>query len=168
MTNWADAIMSPLKSAGEMAQGLIEIRDTVKFGDAIIKLQAQIMAAQQGALAAHQREAAMAEEIRDLKTRMTELEAWDAEKQRYELTNFGRETFAYVLKPSMSGGEPSHRICPACYQKGHKSILQFRHQTATGQDKYACPACKTDFFFGEYSDPPVIKTRGRGRSWTDR
>ncbi len=168
MTSLIDSITNPLKTAGETAQKLVSLRDTAKFGDAVIELQAQIMTAQHGALAAQEREAALAEEIRNLKTRMAELETWDAEKQRYELTDFGGETFAYVLKPSMGGGEPSHRICAACYQKGYKSILQFRHQTATGQDKYACPACKTDFFLGQYSDPPVIQTRGPRRSWTDR
>lgn len=164
MASLIDSITNPLKTAGETAQKLISLRDTAKFGDAVIELQAQIMAAQQGALAAHQREATMAEEIRDLKTRMAELEAWDAEKQRYKLTDFGGETFAYVLKPDMSSGEPSHRICAACYQKGHKSILQFRHQTGMGQDKYACPACKTDFLFGERGDLPVIQTHGPGYS----
>ncbi len=168
MASLIDSITNPLKTAGETAQKLISLRDTAKFGDAVIELQAQIMTAQQGALVAHQREAAMAEEIRNLKTRMAELEAWDAEKQRYELTDFGSGTFAYLLKPDMSSGEPEHRLCAACYQKGQKSILQFRYQTATRQDKYACPACKTDVLLGEYGDPPVVRTRGPGRSWTDR
>ena len=168
MTSLIDSITNPLKTAGETAQKLISLRDTAKFGDAIIELQAQIMAAQHGALAAQAREAAMAEEIRGLKTRMAELEAWDAEKQRYELTDFGSGTFAYALKPSMCGAEPPHRICEACYQKGHKSILQFQFKVATGQDKYACPACKTEFDLGEYRDPPVIHPRGPSYSRTDR
>ena len=107
--------MDPLKSAGETAKGLVEIRDTVKFGNAIIELQAQIMAAQQGASAAQARETAMAEEIRDLKERMAELEAWETENQRYELTDFGGDTFAYALKPGVEPGEPLHRLYAACF-----------------------------------------------------
>ena len=168
MASLIDSITNPLKTAGETAQKLISLRDTAKFGDAIIELQAQIMAAQHGALAAQQREAAMAEEIRGLKTRMAELETWDAEKQRYELTDFGSGTFAYLLKSDMSSGEPEHRLCTACYQKGHKSILQFRYRTATKQDKFACPVCKTNVLLGEYSEPQVIRTRGPRRPWTDR
>ncbi len=166
MANLIDSITNPLKTAGETAQKLIDLRDTAKFGNAVIELQAQIMAAQQGALAAHQREAAMAEEIRGLKTRMAELEAWDAEKQRYQLTDFGGETFAYLLKPDVSGAEPPHRICADCYQKGHKSILQFQHRTATEQDLYFCPACKTEFNLGERHKSRVNRTRPR--SWTQR
>ena len=167
MASLIDSVTNPLKTAGETAQKLISLRDTAKFGDAIIELQAQIMAAQHGALAAQEREAAMAEEIRGLKTRMAELEAWDTEKQRYELTDFGSGTFAYILKEGMESGEPPHRICAACYQKGHKSILQFQFKVATGQDKYTCPACKTEFDLGEYRNPPIIKPRGRRDPMTD-
>ncbi len=155
MTSWIDSITNPLKAAGEAAQKLIELRDTAKFGDALIELQAQIIAAQQGALAAQAREAAMTEEIRDLKARMAELEAWDAEKQRYKLHDFGGETFAYILKKEESNGEPMHRICAHCYQKGHRSILQFHFRNGYSRDVYDCPACKTEFRFGVGRDPPM-------------
>lgn len=168
MTNWVSAILDPLKSAGETAKGLVDLRDSVKFGNAIVELQAQIMTAQQGAFSAQARETALAEEIGDLKKRMAELEAWEAEKQRYELTDFGGGTFAYLLKPDVETTEPPHRICAACYQNGHKSILQFQYQAATDQDKYACAACKTEFLFGVRGEPPVIRTNPRGGSWMGR
>ncbi len=37
--------MSPLNAAGDVAKGLVDIRDLVKLGEAIIKLQAQILSA---------------------------------------------------------------------------------------------------------------------------
>ena len=145
----------------DLAKGLKDVNDAATRNTVAIELQEKI-------LAAHAEQSALIERVGELEAQVAEFETWDAEKQRYELTDFGSGTFAYVLKPSMSGSEPSHRICEACYQKGHKSILQFRHRIPTGQDKYACPACKTDFFLGEHSEPPVIRTRGPGRSWTDR
>ena len=152
MANFLSAVLDPLKSAGDTAKALVEIRDTAKFGSAIIELQAQILAAQHGALAAQEREATMAEEIRRLKEKMAKLEAWDTEKQRYQLTDFGGGTFAYLLKPDVGSSEPEHRICPACYQKGEKSILQFLHIVSTKQEKFTCPCCKTEFYFG--ATPP--------------
>jgi hypothetical protein len=74
MSTWISAITSPLKTAGEIAQGLVNVRDQIKLGDTVIKLQAQILAAQQGASAAQAHETEMAEEIRGLKTRVAELE----------------------------------------------------------------------------------------------
>jgi Zn finger protein HypA/HybF involved in hydrogenase expression len=156
MANWVDAVMSPLKAAGDMAQGLIEIRDTVKFGDAVIKLQAQIMAAQQGAFAAQAAQASMADEIRDLKKHMTELEAWEAQKQRYELSEISTGVFAYVLKRAMRGSEPVHCICSECYQQAHMSILQIVRNTY-GSVTLRCPRCKTEFYASEDDEGYPLK-----------
>ena len=153
--------LGAFKTMFDIAKGLKDINDAAARNAAVVELQEKILTAQA-------QQSTLIELVGNLEKQVANFEAWDAEKQRYQLTDFGGGTFAYALKPEMSSGEPSHRICAPCYQKGHKSILQFRHETATGQDKYACPACKTDFFFGEQRDPPVIKTRGRGRSWTDR
>ena len=141
MAAWIDAITSPLKAAGEMAQGLVEIRDTVKFGDAVIKLQAQIMSAQQGAMAAQMDQASLLEEIRTLKTKVTELEGWEAEKKRYERKNIGFGAFAYVLKPDERGAEPPHWICTNCYEHKHIATLQLVMVKGTGQ-VWTCPGCK--------------------------
>jgi hypothetical protein len=73
MAAWLDAIMSPLNAAGEGIQKLIETRDLVKFGDALGKVYAQVLTAQQGALAAQARETALSEEVRELKKRVGEL-----------------------------------------------------------------------------------------------
>jgi hypothetical protein len=166
MAAWLDAIMSPLKTAGEMAQGLIEIRDTVKFGDAVIKLQAQIMSAQQGALAAQSRETEMTEEIRSLKTHVAELEAWDAQKDRYDLKRLEPGVFVYSLKPDMAAGEPPHYICQTCYQHGKRSILQSLG-AYNGQEKFDCHECKTRLATGIYTPPPSRGGPRRG-SWMSR
>ncbi len=136
------------KTMFDVAKGLKNMNDAAVRNAAVIELQEHILTAQE-------QQSALVEEIRDLKTRMAELEAWDAEKQRYKLHDFGGETFAYILKEEESNGEPMHRICAPCYQKGHKSILQFRAQNAWRQDKYACPACKTDFLLGVRGDLDV-------------
>ena len=143
MANWLSAIIDPLKAAGDTAKGLVEIRDTVKFGDAIIKLQAQIMSAQQGALAAHQREVSMAEEIRDLKSRMAQLEAWDTEKQRYALKQVGTGAFAYSPKPDMKASEPDHWLCTQCFGNRKKSFLQAKARTRReDHTTYHCSVCR--------------------------
>src|SRR5215204_1331481 len=94
---------------------------------------------------------------------MAQLEAWEAEKKQYKLTDYGGGTFAYELKPEAAEGEPLHLIYAACFQKGQKSILQFDFRTASGQEKYQCPACKTFFEFGVRHPPP--RRRPKGGSW---
>jgi hypothetical protein len=110
MSTWIDAITSPLKLASETIQGLVNVRDQIKIGDTVIKLQAQILAAQQGASAAQERETALLERIRELEKEVTDLKAWDAQKQRYQLAEVGAGAFAYVVKSDAQGSEPEHLI----------------------------------------------------------
>jgi hypothetical protein len=77
------------------------------------------------------------EEIRALKEKMAKLEAWEAEQKRYQLTDFGGGTFAYVLKPDAANGEPPHQLCATCFNKGQKTILQFSHD-----NYFDCRVCK--------------------------
>jgi hypothetical protein len=155
MAKWIDAIMLPLTAAGDIAKGLVDIRDTVKFRDAVIKLQAQILSAQQGALTAQARETQMAEEIRVLKAHVAEIEAWAAQKERYELKELRPGVFVYALKPGMEGGEPPHQICQICYQRGKRSIL---HADEQHNEVYylTCRECGTQLHIGPVYPPSIL------------
>ncbi len=117
--------IASLKAAKDIAESLIGLRDTAKFQAAVVELQSKILSAQSDQFA-------LLERVRELEKKMAELEAWEAEKQRYALTDYGAGTFAYALKEEARKGEPPHRICAACYQNGHKSILQFDFRTHSG------------------------------------
>lgn len=138
--SWADAVMSPLRAAGDVAKGLVDIRDTVKLGEVAIRLQAQILAAQQGALAGQSREADLLEEIRGLKARVAEAEGWEAEKKRYALEELPPGVFVYALRPDMANGEPTHKLCQTCFHNGKKSVLQASEQQL-GQYTLHCQPC---------------------------
>jgi hypothetical protein len=164
MASWIDSIMSPLHAAGDVAKGLVDIRDTVKFGEAVIKLQAQILSAQQGALAAQARETDMAAEIRGLKEHVAEIEAWAAQKDRYRLEKLPPGVFVYALKPEMAGGEPPHQICQTCYQRGKKSIL---HSDEPGNGLYHlnCHECGATLTVGNFI-MPRHSGGGGGSPWS--
>ena len=135
-----------LKTAFDIAKGLKDIDDTARRNAAVIELQEKILSAQSS-------QADLVERVRELQTQVAGFEKWDAEKKRYALTDFGGNSFAYSLKPEAANGEPSHRICPTCYEKRSKSILQFKFRSANGRDKYGCPACQHEFDFG-HPQPP--------------
>jgi hypothetical protein len=130
-----------IKTAFDIAKGLKDIDDAASRNAAVIELQEKILTAQTA-------QSTLIERIRELEKEVAGFETWDAEKQRYRLTDFGGNTFAYALKQEAANGEPSHRICPNCYEKRHRSILQFDFRTSVGQDKYKCPSCKTEYEFG--------------------
>lgn len=135
------ASLGVFKTLFDTAKGLKDINDAAVRNAAVIELQEKILAAQ----AQH---AALIERVGELEKEVARLETWEAEQQRYQLTDYGSGTFAYAVKPEARGTEPDHRLCASCYQKGHKSILQFDVRDEHQQDRYTCPACKTEFRFG--------------------
>lgn len=152
MASWTKAITDPLNAASDLAQGLMKLRDLTQLGGVVVKLNAEILAAQRGALTAQQNEATMAEEIRELKAQIVSFETWDTEKKRYQLQELPPGVFVYTLKPEMAAGEPSHRICETCYQRGKKSILH-AGEPGNGLQDFKCHECKTTFHTGIFISP---------------
>lgn len=143
MVGEAIAGLGALKTAFDLAKGLKDISDAANRNAAVIELQERILTAQQA-------QSALLEQIGALEAKVAGFEKWEAEKERYSLTDFGGGTFAYSLKAEAAKGEPYHRICPKCYEQRQKGILQFRLKTSHKQDRYQCSACKSEFDFGTW------------------
>ena len=122
-----------LQAAGQIIKSLVSLKISSEVQTKVIELQAVIMAAQGDALAAQSDQFALLERVRKLEAEVAEAKAWEAEKQRYQLQEFPAGALAYVLKPEAANGEPPHRICPNCYQEGHKSILQTTAKHSGGE-----------------------------------
>ncbi len=154
MNSLIDSITSPLKAAGDTAKGLVNIRDTAKFGDAVIELQTQILAAQQGAFAAQRRETALAQEVSDLKKRIAEFETWETEKEKYELLKLPPGVLVRSLKKDEESAEVLHYICADCYERGQKSYLHSGGQSQ-GTEHFTCHTCNSEIIAGEWRAQPI-------------
>lgn len=137
-----------LQAASELATGLLKLRDTAAIQTKVAELNSVIIAAQRSALAANVEQLALLEEIRSLKEKVVQMEAWAAEKQRYELTDYGCGTFARSLKPAMANGEPFHRICAQCYEQGRKGMLHSHGTFSDGREQVECLACSKTMMLG--------------------
>jgi len=144
-------VSTSLKTAADITKAMIGLRDASLIQGKIIELQGVILSAQQGALTTQSDQFALLERVRDLERKVTDLEAWDAEKKRYELKDVGTGSLAYVVKEDARGTEPVHQICPACYQHGRKSILQ--PQAKNMQQLLVCSECKAEFRIGFLKRP---------------
>jgi rubrerythrin len=137
--------VSALKAAGDIAKLMIASHDAGVIRQKAIELQAQIFTAQSNALAAQSDQFTLLESVRELKKQIADLEAWETEKQRYELKRVATGALVYSLKPDASGSEPPHWICTTCYQNGRKSFMQqlvvqgLAHNN--GGTIWICPAC---------------------------
>lgn len=136
--------IASLKAAGDLAGGFLKLRDMAQVQGRVIELQSLILAAQQSALAAQGEQFALLEEKRALEKHVADLEAWEREKERYQLQEVGRGSFAYTLRPEARGSEPPHMLCPNCYQQGRKSLLQATDVLMQRQRVHRCPACAAE------------------------
>jgi ribosomal protein L32 len=141
-----------LKTASEIAKTLIDIDDKVALNELAIKLQTQILTAQEAAISAQGR-------IQELEAVVRASDEWKEQKDRYKLVDYGAGTFAWELRPECSNGEPAHRVCPKCFEKRKRSILQFKNRTYAHQDFFVCNSCETEFFFGAYNPGEPVRAR---------
>jgi hypothetical protein len=135
------AAFTSLKAASELAQALMGLHDTAAINAKSFELQREILSAQSSALAAQVAQSALLNRVGELEKELAELKAWDAEKEKYELTELGRGTFAYASKRQTGAPEPKHSLCPNCYQDGRKSILQ-REKEIGFNELLRCLRCR--------------------------
>ena len=158
------ALMS-LKTAKDIAESMIGLRDAQAFQTKLLEFQSKLIDANNAVFAAHDERAALLERICKLEEEMTRLKAWDAEKQRYQLTEIGPGVFTYVLKDSMAQGEPPHRICANCYAKGAKSFFQ-RHLSGSALERLKCNTCGEAIDINRPPPPgPAATPSALGRRW---
>jgi hypothetical protein len=118
------AAITSLKAAFELAKTFVDLHDVAAINAKVVELQGQILSAQASAFAANDAQSALLERVHELEQEVANLKAWEAEKEKYQLTEVGRGVFAYTLKEGTGTTEPKHSLCPQCYQEGFKAILQ--------------------------------------------
>src|SRR6516162_64256 len=112
-----------VKALTDIAKTMMGLRDSAKLLEANVEFNQQLLAIQKALLDAHTEQTTLIQTVRQHEEEIARLEAWEAEKQRYELERLPPGIFIYSLKPVMASGEPMHSICQTCYQRGKKRIL---------------------------------------------
>ena len=142
MSDLAVAVVK-LKAAKDIAESMVGLRDAAAFQQKQIEFQSKLLDANNAAFAAQEERAAMLERVRELEKEITRLEAWEADKQRYELISLAPNTVAYAPKETMRGTEPPHYLCANCFTNEKKSFLQ-QHVRGENFNKYICNSCKEE------------------------
>jgi hypothetical protein len=146
--------ISSLKTATDIAKGLLHLQSLAEVQGKVIELQSAILAAQSSALAAQSEQSAVIQRVRDLEEEIARVKAWEETKQRYQLIAPWTGFYVYALKKSCKESEPPHWICARCYEDGMKSLLQ-------DIDKFdrrlvhvtLCPRCKFEIENNRYGPP---------------
>ena len=132
-----------MRAAVEITKAMKDIHDANLLQTKTFELTREILSAQSYAVEAVAAQSALLDRVRQLEEEKAKLEAWEAESDRYELQDVDRGFFAYVLKPGMENGEPSHALCATCYQRRFKSFFQSSGHIAVHEHYWFCPACNT-------------------------
>ena len=153
------AAIQSTKTAIELVKAANGLSNYSELLTAVTAVQIKLTDAIASELASQEKQAALAERVRELEKQIDEIEDWKSQIQRYALFQFPTGALAYALKEGMENGEPMHHLCTACVDKKKKTTLQphgrFLH----------CPECKTDI--ATQSAPPIKVNRGGG-SWMSR
>jgi hypothetical protein len=152
-------VATSLNTLVNMTKAMKDVRDATLIDCKVFELQRAILETQQSVFAANEERTALIEEIREAKAQIARLEAWETEKQRYELKDVGAGSLAYAVKESMRNSEPPHQICAHCYQNGHKRILQ-PNVSGFGKELF-CPGCKTTISIGIIDLRPALEAARR-------
>lgn len=91
------------------------------------------------ALTSQQEQLDLIKRVQELEGTIAEYDNWETEKDRYELHEIMRGSFAYRL--SEESTEPEHFICPNCYEDRQKSILQIDAVFVHATRKLSCSRC---------------------------
>lgn len=160
------AATTSLKSAFDIARGIAELKTAVDIQGQVFELQRVILAAQRETFAANEAQSTLLKQVDSLEKEITRLEAWDAEKQRYQLTEIGPSVFAYSLKPDARGSDPDHKVCAACYEEGRRGVLQ-QESRPLRKIALVCPNGHNDIFpnGNDPNTPPRSVNRGGGGSF---
>jgi len=141
------AAIGGLQTASQIAKSMIDLRDAALFQGKTIELQNAILAAQTSALAAQSEQFALVQRVRDAEEKVARMEAWETEKKRYDLYDYGDSRFTYRLKQSLQGSEPMHELCANCYNSNHqKSILHMETRIPGMAEVLVCEHCGANLY----------------------
>lgn len=152
------AAIQGTKTAIELVKAAHGLSNYSELLTAVTAVQIKLTDAIASELASQEKQAMLAERVRELEKRISEIEDWKSQIQRYMLFQFSTGALVYALKPEQKNGEPMHYLCTACVDKKKKTTLQ-----PQGRVLY-CPECKTRIVTEE--SPPINFNRGsHSGSW---
>jgi len=157
MVGEAFAGLSIFKSLLDTAKSIKDMNDTATRQSVAIELGEKILAAREA-------QSALLERVSELEKEVAHLKAWDADKQRYKLSDAGNGIMTYTMKEGMENSEPFHQLCANCYNDGQKSVLQPETRTPGMCLVLVCNHCGADLYLTGQREPEHVGMRRARKS----
>jgi len=146
------ALFQLLPSLTKMATDLAAATDATKRQAQLLEFQQALIGLSSKIATVQQENATLRNQKDDAEAELKRMKDWEHQKSRYKLVAPFPGCMVYALQKAVSGGEPPHYICAACFENGKRSVLQGmetgvrRKKDSVGQSLsvYACPECKSE------------------------
>ena len=116
---------------------------TRELNAVVINMQSAVMDAQSMTLEAQGEQGRLLARVKELEGEAKRTELWEKDKARYELTDRGGDKIYQLRKDSRHENEPTHFLCPTCYESDIKSVLQLCPITDSPDSR--CLRCEKSF-----------------------
>ena len=132
-----------LKVATGLIKGMLETKNAIGVQEKIIELQAALLEVHTNAISATTAQFELLEQVRALEEQLKAFNDWDEQGQRYTLVcPWDDAAQVYALRKASSDGDVPHFLCPNCFHKRQRVILNQAFATANRYVLLACPSCK--------------------------
>ena len=118
-------IVENVKTAISTVKQVVDLRNDYELHKATHQLLTTLDGVRNQLTSLQSEYATMQRSKDDMEKKLVELIQWKEDKARYELAKLPSGTLVYRLKTEYQDVEPAHDLCPRCYNKNVKSVLQF-------------------------------------------
>ncbi|HDT5990744.1 TPA: hypothetical protein QHC21_005711 [Raoultella planticola] len=141
--------------------GVFEIKSSAAFNKKAAEIYSQLHILNERLLKLQTEHSALVRQRDDLERKVTEMERWSKNEQLdYELFALPAGTLVYRLKVLGESEDPVYYLCPSCYQKQVKSILQ-PSEPVNHIDTLKCYTCSVTFLHQAHKQDYGFMSTGR-------
>lgn len=144
-----------LNAVYKTVQALAGFKERAQLIELITSAQGKLLEVQ----ALHE---SVARRVGELETEVVRLTRWNDDKRRYRLHELAPGALVYRLDPAYQETEPTHDLCPHCYQDAIKSILQAAGH-AGAERLLVCHRCKASVQYRHPDDDFSVQYAPRRR-----
>ena len=132
------------KGAFSAAKVIQQLSKDTAVNAAVIEIQQSLLSLQEMMLSAQEQILGLMGERDSARRELAESRGWEDTQSRFELFVPIEGTMVYRLKAVHAAVEPMHYLCPICFEKKVKVILQM---PSPANLIYGCKACEAEFWF---------------------
>jgi len=137
------AAVQTVKVLKDILASAHELKDSTTLIAAVNEVQNKLTIAYESVINSQEDRLSLQQRVSELEKELAKIMDWRQEAERYALTEVGPGVIAFVVKPDRRNGEPTHKLCSACFSKSKKGYLQKTSVDGRGTH-YKCDCCGSE------------------------